>query len=206
MEMRIKKRPSLSKIQRNTSQTISHMNMTSTTAFFASKQSKLPPLRPNMRLTSIRFAKKEQKQRIETETTLVSSEMFQSYYKTADKGWMKPSEYLNEIKDMNLLGENGLDIKDYEIKLNEKMEKNMGRLEMLMELMEKWVNILRKVLQYISSKKSNSTSLMEEVKFWRALSKKFDELEYQFNNQKISQLLVLMKNSLKTKPQYSKNY
>lgn len=132
--------------------------------------------------------------------------MFQSFYQTIDKGWVKPSEYLSEIQDMKLIQENNLDMKNYEIKLNEKMEKNMAKLSMLMELMEKWVNILRKILQYTSTKKSNSTSLMEEVKFWRALSKKFDELQYEFNNQKISQLLVLMKNSLKTKPQYCKNY
>lgn len=132
--------------------------------------------------------------------------MFQSYYQTIDKGWIKPSEYLSEIQDMKLIEENNLDMNNYEIKLNEKMEKNMAKLCMLMELMEKWVNILRKILQYTSTKKTNSTSLMEQVKFWRGLSKKFDELEYEFNNQKISQLLVLMKNSLKTKPQYCKNY
>jgi len=102
--------------------------------------------------------------------------MFQSYYQTIDKGWIKPSEYLNEIQDMKLIGESNIDMKNYEIKLNEKMEKNMAKLNMLMELIQKWVNILRKILQYTSTKKSNSTSLMEEVKFWRALSKKFDEL------------------------------
>lgn len=101
---------------------------------------------------------------------------------------------------MKLIGETNIDMKNYQIKLSEKMEKNMAKLTMLMELMEKWIHILRKVLQYTSTKKTNSTSLMEEVKFWRALSKKFDELQYEFNNEKINQLLTLMKNSLKTKP------
>jgi len=87
--------------------------------------------------------------------------MFQSFYQTIDKGWVKPSEYLSEIQDMKLIEENNLDMNNYEIKLNEKMEKNMAKLCMLMELMEKWVNILRKILQYTSTKKTNSTSLME---------------------------------------------
>lgn len=58
--------------------------------------------------------------------------MFQSFYQTIDKGWVKPSEYLSEIQDMKLIEENNLDMNNYEIKLNEKMEKNMAKLCMLM--------------------------------------------------------------------------
>lgn len=50
----------------------------------------------------------------------------------------------------------------------------MSKLELLFGLMDRWINILRKILQYTSSKKNNTPYLMEEVRFWRALSKKFD--------------------------------
>jgi hypothetical protein len=29
--------------------------------------------------------------------------MFQSYYQTMSKGWIKPSDYLKDIKELNLL-------------------------------------------------------------------------------------------------------
>lgn len=51
----------------------------------------------------------------------MGSEMFQSYYQTIDKGWIKPSEYLKQIKEINLIGDGGLAVESYEIKLNEKM-------------------------------------------------------------------------------------
>lgn len=57
----------------------------------------------------------------------------------------------------------------------------MGKLDLLVGLIEKWVAVLRKILALAVSKKSNTPYLIEEVKFWRALSKKFDELEYEFN-------------------------
>lgn len=47
---------------------------------------------------------------------------------------------------------------------------------MLFALVQRWNSILRKILQYTVSKKNNTPYLIEEVKFWRALSKKFDEL------------------------------
>lgn len=40
--------------------------------------------------------------------------------------------------------------------------------------MEKWVSILDKVVFYTTSKKTTSDKLIEEVKFWKVLSKKFD--------------------------------
>lgn len=111
----------------------------------------------------------------------MGSEMLMSYYQTLDKGWVKPSEYLNDIRDTNLIGESGINMKDYEIKLNEKVDKNMAKIDSLFVLMEKWISILRKILQYTTTKKTNTPYLIEEVRFWRALSKKFDELEYEFN-------------------------
>lgn len=56
------------------------------------------------------------------------------------------------------------------------MEKNIAKIDSLVTLMENWRNGLAKILQYLSSSKSGSSSLMEEIRFWRALSKKFDEL------------------------------
>ena len=57
----------------------------------------------------------------------------------------------------------------------------MAKIESLSSLMAKWTEILQKALSYLKSKKSNSPHLIEEVSFWRILSKKFDELEYEFN-------------------------
>lgn len=68
--------------------------MTMTMTSFA-----LPPVKTNMRKTSIKFTKKlEQKKKLQTQTTLMGSQMLQSYYQTIDKGWIKPSEYLKQIK------------------------------------------------------------------------------------------------------------
>lgn len=58
MEMRIKKRPCLKKINRSKEKP---MNMTVTSAMFSCKdlkEPKLPPLRPNLRKTSVKFTKK----------------------------------------------------------------------------------------------------------------------------------------------------
>lgn len=50
---------------------------------------------------------------METETTGMGSEMFQSYYQTVDKGWVKPSQFLNDIKQLNLIGGEQLDVQNY---------------------------------------------------------------------------------------------
>lgn len=86
--------------------------------------------------------------------------MLQSYYQTVDKGWIKPSEYIKDIAESNLIAEEGIDLQNYEIKLNEKMEKNMSKLDMLVGLMVKWVSILTKILQYTVSKKYNTPYLI----------------------------------------------
>lgn len=91
----------------------------------------------------------------------MGSEMLMSYYQTLDKGWVKPSEYLNDIRDTNLIGESGINMKDYEIKLNEKVDKNMAKIDSLFMLMEKWISILRKILHYTSTKKTNTPYLIE---------------------------------------------
>lgn len=61
------------------------------------------------------------------------------------------------------------------------MDKNTAKLDLLMGMMEKWVSMLRKILQYTTSARSGSAHLGEEVRLWRVLSRKFDELEYEFN-------------------------
>lgn len=67
----------------------------------------------------------EAKPRIETETTLSESTMmFQSMY--GGKDWLKPSDYIKEIGELNLLGEEkNVEVKNYDINLNDKMEKNL---------------------------------------------------------------------------------
>lgn len=44
------------------------------------------------------------------------------------KGWVKPSDYIKEISELNLMGEKGDDVGEYEIKLSENVEKNMLKL------------------------------------------------------------------------------
>ena len=44
--------------------------------------------------------------------------------------------------------------------------------------------------------------MIEEVKFWKALSRKFDELEYEFNDSRATSLLAIMRKFLKTEPQF----
>lgn len=51
-------------------------------------------------------------------------------------------------------------MKDYEIKLNEKLDKNMARFDSLIELQDRWVSILRKILQYTVTKKTNTPYLI----------------------------------------------
>jgi hypothetical protein len=36
--------------------------------------------------------------------------MLQSYYQTIDKGWIKPSEYLKDINETNLISGNVIDM------------------------------------------------------------------------------------------------
>lgn len=69
---------------------------------------------------------------------------------------------------------------DFQVRLNENVEKNMARIESLNTLISKWAFVLRKAISYLNSRKSTSPHLIEEVSFWRILSKKFDELEYEF--------------------------
>lgn len=52
----------------------------------------------------------------------------------------------------------------------------MLKFESLLGLTEKWVGILRRVMFYTVSRKTTSEKLIEEIKFWKVLSKKFDEL------------------------------
>lgn len=86
------------------------------------------------------------------------------------------------------------------------MENNVKKIESLFQLTEKWVDILKKALFYVTSQKSSSEKLNEEVKFWRLLSKKFDELEYEFNSERTSKLNLLMRNSLKTNPEHRRTF
>ena len=76
----------------------------------------------------------------------------------------------------------------------------------MFSLTEKWVDILKRALAYVKSQKSASDKLNEEVRFWRLLSKKFEELEYEFNSEKTVKLNSLMRNSLKMNPQHRKTF
>jgi hypothetical protein len=91
--------------------------------------------------------------RKETETTLSeSSMMFQSMY---GKEWLRPSDYAKEIGGLNLLGE-ASEVDALEINLGEKMERNLERFARLREVTEKWVQVLRKALSYLSSARAAS--------------------------------------------------
>ncbi len=82
--------------------------------------------------------------------------MQQSYFfTTLSKGWIKPSDYLKDIEKLNM-EEGKLDVGSFEIKLSDKMENNMKKIESLLELTEKWVEILKRALLYVSSQKSSS--------------------------------------------------
>ncbi len=52
--------------------------------------------------------------------------------------------------------EGKLDVGSFEIKLSDKMENNVKKIELLFELTEKWVEILKRALLYVSSQKSSS--------------------------------------------------
>ena len=84
---------------------------------------KVPSFRRNLRNVSSKNI--EAKPRIETETTLSESTMmFQSMY--GGKDWLKPSDYIKQIGELNLLGEEkNVEVKNYDINLNDKMEKNL---------------------------------------------------------------------------------
>lgn len=90
---------------------------------------------------------------------------------------------------LNLLGEEGMqEVKKYDIHLTEKFEKNIEKSDRLREVTEKWVQVLRKALSYPRSTRASTDvrppptqKLAEEVRFWKLLSRKFDELEYEFN-------------------------
>lgn len=80
------------------------------------------------------------------------SSLFTSYYQTETKNWIKPSDYIKEIKELNLEGDgDGL-----EIKLSDNLTKNLEKVEKLYGIMEKWIAILRRALFYTESQKTNS--------------------------------------------------
>lgn len=82
--------------------------------------------------------------------------MQQSYFfTTLSKGWIKPSDYLKDIEELNM-EEGKLDVGSFEIKLSDKMENNVKKIESLFELTEKWVDILKRALFYVTSQKSSS--------------------------------------------------
>lgn len=85
--------------------------------------------------------------------------MLQSFYSTKGKDWIKPSDYLKDIKELNLLPEEEIDLNQYEIKLTEKVEKNIQKIEKLYELTKKWTEILQKALSYVNSKKATTDVL-----------------------------------------------
>ena len=93
MEKRIKRRPSLKKPNLE-----KPMNMTMASAMYSTKdlhELKLPPLQGTMRRTTAKLPPpKKLKERNETETTAMESEMFKSYYQAMEKSWVKPSEYM----------------------------------------------------------------------------------------------------------------
>ena len=105
--MHIKKKPSLGKInEKKLSSTARDMfwPKESMKTIIKEKEEvpKVPPFRRNLRNVSSKQI--EIKPRMETETTLSESTMmFQSMY--GGKDWLKPSDYLKEIKELNLLGE-----------------------------------------------------------------------------------------------------
>ncbi len=57
--------------------------------------------------------------------------MQQSYFfTTLSKGWVKPSDYLKDIEQLNMQ-EGKLDVATFEIRLNDKMESNVKKIESL---------------------------------------------------------------------------
>ena len=52
--------------------------------------------------------------------------------------------------------EEKVDVGSFEIRLNDKMESNVKKIESLFELTEKWVDILKRALFYVSSQRSSS--------------------------------------------------
>lgn len=102
---------------------------------------------------------------------------------------------------LNLLGEEGMqEVKKYDIHLTEKFEKNIEKSDRLREVTEKWVQVLRKALSYPRSTRASTDKLAEEVRFWKLLSRKFDELEYEFNDERTTTLLAIMRKLLSVDP------
>lgn len=87
------------------------MSMTMSAGMFSAQdikeQKQLPPLRPSLRKITHKLAKPSPltTERKETETTFGESTMFQSYYQTVNKGWVKPSDCIKEISELNLISE-----------------------------------------------------------------------------------------------------
>jgi hypothetical protein len=57
-----------------------------------------------------------------------------------------------------------MEVKNYEIKLNDKMEKNLEKYGRLKEVTEKWVAVLRKALTYTRSTKASSDVQCEQCR------------------------------------------
>jgi len=65
---------------------------------------------------------------------------------------------MKNIEDLNLEGteEEKAPLSDFEIKLSDKIENNIKKIESLFNLTEKWVDILKRALFYVASQKSSS--------------------------------------------------
>lgn len=81
--------------------------------------------------------------------------MFQSFYQTGSKQWTTPSNYLVDIEGLTL-SECALDVTKYEIKLNEGYDRNREKMQQLVQLTQRWTDMLRKALSYLTSKRSQS--------------------------------------------------
>lgn len=81
--------------------------------------------------------------------------MFTSFYKTESNAWVRPSDYLREIKELNLLNEGASD-EGLEIKLSDNLAKNLEKVERLFKITDKWNDILRRAVFYTTSQKTNS--------------------------------------------------
>ena len=53
--------------------------------------------------------------------------MFKSYYHAMDESWVKPSQYVQDIEEIQL-GGGKIEIAQYQVRLNENLEKNMAKI------------------------------------------------------------------------------
>ena len=52
----------------------------------------------------------------------------------------------------------------------------MEKISSLFLLVEKWIGIIRRAVFYATSQKTKSDKLSEEIQFWKAIARKFDQL------------------------------